>query len=69
MHRGVHSLGHRSGGGTCTHKTSSKGWSGKIMLMSKKSRAEDAMGVVDMSEKGKKDSSKTTCREIRMRFD
>jgi hypothetical protein len=36
---------------------------------SKKSKAEDAMGVVDMSAKGKKDSSKTTCLEVIMRFD
>jgi hypothetical protein len=36
---------------------------------SRKSKAEDAMGVVDILVKGKKDSSKTTCREIRMRFD
>jgi len=33
------------------------------------SKAEDAIGEVDMSAKGKKDSSKTTCLEVMMRFD
>ena len=36
---------------------------------SKKSKAKDAMGEVDMSAEGKKDSSKTTCLEVIMRFD
>jgi hypothetical protein len=35
----------------------------------RKSKAEDAMGVVDMLAKGKEDSSKMTWREIRMWFD
>jgi hypothetical protein len=35
----------------------------------RKSKAEEAMGVVDMSLKGKKDSSNTTCLEVMMRFD
>jgi len=35
----------------------------------RKSKAEEAMGVVDISVKGKKYSSKMTCRQIRMRFD
>jgi hypothetical protein len=32
----------------------------------KKSKAEDARGEVDMLAKGKEDSSKTTCLEVRM---
>jgi hypothetical protein len=36
---------------------------------SRKSKAEGAIGVVDMSAKGKKDSSKMTCLERMMRFD
>ena len=41
----------------------------KSFSSSKKSKAEDAMGVVDISEKGKKDSSKMTCQEMIRRFD
>jgi hypothetical protein len=40
----------------------------KSLSSMRKSKADGAMGVVDMSEKGKKDSSKTTCREMRMRL-
>jgi hypothetical protein len=35
----------------------------------RKSKAEDVRGEVDMLAKGKEDSSKTTCLEVRMRFD
>jgi hypothetical protein len=35
----------------------------------RKSKVEDSRGEVDMLAKGKEDSSKTTCLEVRMRLD
>jgi hypothetical protein len=45
--------------------------SGAVSSLSSKniSKSEDAMGEVDMSAKGKKDSSKTTCLEVMTRLD
>jgi hypothetical protein len=39
---------------------------GRSLSSRRKSKAEDAIGEVDMSAKGKKDSSKTTCLEVMM---
>ena len=52
----------------CTTRTPGSG-AVRSCSSTRKSKAEEAMGVVDMSAKGKKDSSKTTCRERIMRFD